>query len=75
MAVVIDLDRCIDAHLDLKFLNASILAGDPQADVLTGLEILAKAYDVVAFSAVESECLGICSLRKLEGQDAHADEV
>ena len=75
MAVVIHLNRRIDAHLYLDILNTSILACDAESHVLTRLQIFSETNDVVGFRAIESKGLGIRTLLELHGENAHANEI
>ena len=75
MAVVVDFDGGVDAEFDGLLEFGPVFAGDGEGDILTGLDAVAEAGDVVGFGAVEVERLRADAFGELEREDAHADEV
>ena len=74
VAVVLDLDRRVDAagRDEVDHAAVGFLGGD--FDGLTRLEVVVEG-DLEGFGAVEFEDVATLSFAELQREDAHADEV
>src|ERR671910_587195 len=74
VAQVLDLDRRVHAGLDLELFGLAVVARSPDGQLGAGRD-LCETRDVEGLSAGQTQGVGALAFRKLEGEDAHADQV
>src|SRR5678815_1126706 len=75
MLIIIDFDRGIDTADNRDDIDLAISSGDLELQILLGLKVRRHAENIEGFRAVEVKSLAAPAFGKLQGEDAHADEV
>src|SRR5581483_7057037 len=75
VAVVIDLDRRVDAQAQRDGGSLAVGVRDAHEHLLAGLEVFVDTDKIECFRAIEFERLGVGAFGELQWKHTHTDEV